>query len=343
MKERGTCSNTKVVEFILVGFPGTQNYRAALFLAFLIVYLIVLLGNSAIVAAVKTSHKLQKPMYFFLSNLAIVDILYTSTTIPKMLAIFLFNANTISFVACFTQVLTMYSFGTTEAFLLVVMAYDRYVAVCNPLRYMSIMTNKVNTQMAIGCWALAFTVILPPCVLTAQLPYCGSNRIEQFFCDHLYLIRLACTDTTFHTNLSFGLAMFLTLVPFFLVTVSYVKILRSVFKIESGEGRLKAFSTCSSHLIAVTLYYISLTIICVSYITDFVPEKFHSLSTVLPNILTPTLNPLIYTLRNKEVKDAITKLLKCKAVFPASEIHVLKEYALSGRKAKAGTDTYAKC
>ncbi|XP_043929019.1 olfactory receptor 2AT4-like isoform X2 [Protopterus annectens] len=301
-------STSRVTEFILLGFPYLQDYSLALFFMFLLIYIIIITGNTAILVAVTRAQRLHTPMYFFLSNLAIVDILLTNTTIPKMLSLFLHNANTISFSACFIQVYILHSLGVTEGLLLVVMAYDRYVAICNPLRYTVIMSNKVNILMTATSWIISFIIIAGPIIKALELPFCGPNSINHCFCDHLFVIRLACADISLHTYIGFSIAMAVAIVPLTLVGYSYIKIIKSVLNICSSEDRWKVFSTCSSHLMVVVIYYLSIGVTYISYRVEGSSDEFHAIGTVFFTILTPMLNPIIYTLRNKDVKDTLMKM-----------------------------------
>ncbi|XP_043928744.1 olfactory receptor 2AT4-like [Protopterus annectens] len=301
-------NSSSVEEFILVGFSHLQDFYTVLFIIFFCIYLTVIFGNCTILVAVLTNEKLQTPMYFFLCNLSITDMLFTTTTVPKMLALFAANSNAISFSLCFTQLCFWHSFGCSEAFLLVVMAYDRYVAVCQPLYYRRIMTNNVNILLVASTWILPFVILLPGVILASKLPFCGPNQIYNCFCEHFAVIRLACSDITFHVFLGFSIAMTVSFMPLILVVLSYIKILTTIFQIGSTEERLKAFSKCSSHIMAVFTYYTSIIIAYVSYTVE-ISDSLHVVATICITILAPSLNPLIYTLRNKEVKDTITKLL----------------------------------
>ncbi|XP_043928745.1 olfactory receptor 2AT4-like [Protopterus annectens] len=300
--------NSSVEDFILVGFSHLQYFYTVLFIIFLCIYLTVIFGNCVILVAILANEKLQTPMYFFLFNLSITDMLFTTTTIPKILALFVAKSNKISFSLCFIQLCFWHSFGCSEAFLLVVMAYDRYVAVCRPLYYRKIMSNNVNILLVASTWIFPFVFMIPVCILASQLPFCGPNEIQNCFCEHLAVIRLACSDINFHVYLGFAIAMTVSFMPLILVVLSYVKILTSIFQIGSTEERVRAFSKCSSHIMAVFTYYISIIIAYVSYAVE-VTNSFHVAATICITVLAPSLNPLIYTLRNKEVKETIAKLL----------------------------------
>ncbi|XP_043928748.1 olfactory receptor 2AT4-like [Protopterus annectens] len=303
-------SSSVVTEFMFAGFLHLHNYYTIFFILFLLIYSTVIIGNSLILAAVITNRKLHTPMYFFLSNLAVIDLFYTTTVIPRMLTLFIVDSQTISFSLCFVQLCFLHGFGIAEAFLLVVMAYDRYVAICSPLHYQNIMTNMVNILLAANTWILPFIIVIPIVILAAQLPFCGPNKIHHCFCEHVYVIKLACTDITPHVYLGFSVAMTVSFIPLFLVVFSYIKILTAVFQLASTEERLKALSTCTSHIMVVSFYYVSIIVAYVSYTTDNIANDFHVASTIFCAILTPTVNPVIYTLRNRDVKSTVTKLIK---------------------------------
>ncbi|NWY00770.1 O2AT4 protein, partial [Nothoprocta ornata] len=302
-------SNASTKHFFLVGFPALQDFQMTLFIVFLLFYLLILVGNVLIIAVVLLDPKLHKPMYFFLINLSVLDVLFTTTTIPKMLAMFLANAKTISFQGCFLQMYSFHGLTVTEALLLVVMAYDRYEAICNPLHYPAKMTRRVNIQLATSAWLMALLVPVPVIVQTSRLSYGATTIVYHCFCDHLAVVQAACSDFSAHfqTFLGFSIAMTVSIIPLLLVTLSYICIIASIRKISSKEGRAKAFSTCTSHLIVVGTYYSSITVAYVSYRAD-IPVDIHVTSNVVFSILTPLLNPIVYTLRNKEVKSAVRKI-----------------------------------
>ncbi|KAJ1120448.1 hypothetical protein NDU88_008613 [Pleurodeles waltl] len=247
-------------------------------------------------------------MYFFLSNLSVLDILCTTTTVPKMLSMFLFNASTISFSGCFLQMYFFHSFAVNECFLLVVMAYDRYVAICSPLHYVTKMTKRKNVLIAASSWISALLVPVPAVIQTSQLHFYGTIHVEHCFCDHLSVVQAACSDATFQTFLGFSIAMVVSIVPLMLVFLSYLKIIMSVLKLNSKESQKKAFSTCSAHVIVVITFYASMAVSYVSYRADM-SRDIHVMGSIVFAILTPMVNPIIYTLRNKEVKKAMTKLV----------------------------------
>ncbi|XP_002708549.3 olfactory receptor 2AT4 [Oryctolagus cuniculus] len=295
--------------FYLAGIPSLPEHLfLPIFFVFLLLYLLILLGNALILGAVVAEPSLHKPMYFFLINLSALDILFTTTTVPKMLSLFLFGDHFLSFPSCLLQMYLFQSFTCSEAFILVVMAYDRYVAICRPLHYPVHMTPQTNATLAASAWLTAFLLPVPAVVKTSQMAYNSIAYIHHCFCDHLSLVQSSCSDTTSQTLMGFCIAMVVSSLPLLLVLLSYAHILASVLRIKSREGRSKAFSTCSSHLLVVGTYYSSIAVAYVAYRADL-PLDFHIMGNVAYAILTPILNPLIYTLRNKDVKAAITKVV----------------------------------
>ncbi|XP_074836922.1 olfactory receptor 2AT4-like [Carettochelys insculpta] len=312
-------SNSFAKEFYLTGFPALHDYQMPLFPVFLLCYLIILIGNVIIIAVVVMDEKLHKPMYFFLTNLSVLDILFTTTTIPKMLAMFLVNAKTISFNICFLQMYLFHGLTMAESLLLVVMSYDRYEAICNPFHYSVKMTKKVNILLAACAWVTPLSISIPITFQASLLTFGEKNIIYNCFCDHLAVVQAACADffAAFQTFLGFYFAMTVSAVPFILVVLSYIYIIISILKINSKVGRSKAFSTCTSHLIVVGTYYSSIALAYISYRADL-PIDIHILGNVVFATLTPLLNPLIYTLRNKEVKYAVKRFVFLK-IFSCSD------------------------
>uniref|UniRef100_G3UA15 Olfactory receptor n=2 Tax=Loxodonta africana TaxID=9785 RepID=G3UA15_LOXAF len=298
-----------VTEFVLLGFPGQRKTQNFLFALILGVYLLTLLGNGAIACAVKWDRRLHIPMYILLGNFAFLEIWYVSSTVPNMLVNILSETKTISFSGCFLQFYFFFSLGTTECFFLSVMAYDRYLAICHPLRYPSIMTGKFCVILVCVCWVSGFLCYPVPIVLICQLPFCGPNIIDHIVCDPGPLLALACVPApstelicyTFNSVIIFG--------PFISILGSYALVLRAVLHVPSGTGRTKAFSTCTSHLMVVCLFYGSLMVMYVSP-TSGNPAGTQKFVTLVYSAVTPLLNPLIYSLRNKDIKDALKKVLR---------------------------------
>ncbi|XP_062992664.1 olfactory receptor 287-like [Elgaria multicarinata webbii] len=298
-------NGSSVNEFILVGFPGSRELRISLFMLFCFMYILTVTGNVAIIALVRAKRQLHTPMYFFLCNLSFLEIWYTTACIPKTLAILVSEKNQkISFIGCITQMYIVFSLGCTEYFLLADMAYDRYLAICHPLHYNSIMTKTTSVQMAFGSWVCGFLAISLPAFLITQLSFCGSNVINHFFCDIVPWIVLSCTDTYTLETVWFIIAAVVIMGSCAITLISYIYIITTILRIASAQGRQRAFSTCSSHLTVVIIWYGSTIFLHVT------PSKQQSLEltkivTILNTIVTPLLNPFIYTLRNTEVQEAL--------------------------------------
>ncbi|XP_069506333.1 olfactory receptor 10A7-like [Ambystoma mexicanum] len=300
-----------VTEFILLGFPGTPEFRLFLFATFLILYLLTLMGNFMMVSTVTADHHLKKPMYLFLRSLSFTEICYTTVTVPKMLQDLLCDSKSISFLGCATQLYFFCFLGTTECFILAVMAYDRYVAICHPLRYAVVMSKKNCHHLSTASWTAGILLALGQISFVFSLNYCGPNVIDHFFCDILPVVRLACS-VTFQNEIA--ILVYGTLViplPFLLVLVSYAHILRTVLRMESITGRQKVFSTCASHIVSVSLFYGTATVTYLNTRSVSGKSSGKGLSLFYCFII-PMLNPLIYSLRNKEVQDAFRKILSSK-------------------------------
>ncbi|XP_025050480.1 olfactory receptor 10A7-like [Alligator sinensis] len=295
-------------EFILLGFSNFPHLQHLLFSVFLSTYLFTLAGNLLIIFLTHVDAALQTPMYFFLRNLSFLEICYTTVNIPKMLASLLMEDRRMSFLGCAAQTYFSFSFGGSECFLLASMAYDRYVAICNPLRYPVLLNKKTCNALAAGSWLSGIVMSFAITSMVFTLPFCRSNVINHYYCDILPLLKLACVDTSLIEFCIFMLALIFIAFPFVLIFLSYVRIVSTILKIASTEGRKKAFSTCSSHLIVVILFYVSGCVIYLKPKADYSPDTNKFLS-LLYTFLTPILNPIIYTLRNKEVKGAFWRLL----------------------------------
>ncbi|XP_047417822.1 olfactory receptor 13-like [Sciurus carolinensis] len=301
-------NQTVVTEFLLLGFPLGPRMQVLLFGLFSLFYTFTLLGNGAILGLICLDPRLRMPMYFFLSHLAMVDIAYACNTVPRMLLNLLDPAMPISFRGCMTQTFLFLAFAHTECLLLVVMSYDRYVAICQPLRYSSIMGWRVCITLVAISWILGVFLALVHLILLLPLPFCGSQKVNHFFCEIMAVLKLACADTHINEVMVLAGAVSVLVGPLSSIVVSYAHILCAILKIHSGEGRQKAFSTCSSHLCVVGLFYGTAIIMYVGPQNGNSKEQkkylllFHSL-------LNPMLNPLIYSLRNREVKHALQRML----------------------------------
>ncbi|KAM5259985.1 LOW QUALITY PROTEIN: olfactory receptor 13D1-like [Hipposideros larvatus] len=295
-------TNWTEIEFILQGLSEYPRAEKLLFATCLVMYLLILLGNSTLVLLTLLDVRLHTPMYFFLGNLSFLDIWYTTSFIPSMLIHFLSKKKNISFTRSVS-----YMMGSTECVLLAVMAYDRYVAICNPLRYPIIMSKALCIQMAALSWGLGLLNSLTETILAIWLPFCGKNVINHFACEILAFVKLACTDISLNEiTIILGNVIFL-FSPLLLICISYVFILSTVLRINSTEGRKKAFSTCSAHIIAVTVFYG--TILFMYMKPKSKDSAFNKLIALFYGIVTPMLNPIIYSLRNTEVHGAMRKLM----------------------------------
>ncbi|NXI94374.1 OR4S2 protein, partial [Psophia crepitans] len=295
---------SSVKEFILLGLSENQRVQKICFMMFLLFYIMIVAGNLLIVITVTTSQHLNSPMYFFLCYLSFVDICYSSVTVPKMIADFLVENKTISFVGCIAQLFGAHFFGCIEIFILTVMACDRYIAICRPLHYTTIMTRRACGQMVIASWVGGFVHSIVQTLLTTQLPFCGPNKIDHYFCDVHPLLQLACTDTYAVGIIVVANSGMITLSCFFILVISYVVILVSL-KSQTSKGQRKALSTCGSHITVVILFFGPCTFVYIRPSSSLSEDKNMS---VFYTVITPMLNPLIYTLRNEEVKSAVRKL-----------------------------------
>ncbi|XP_064344676.1 olfactory receptor 287 [Camelus dromedarius] len=293
-------------QFILLGFPGPRGLQVGLFLLFLVMYALTVAGNLAIITLVRAHRHLQTPMYFFLCNLSFLEIWFTTACVPKTLATFASQSGAISFAGCVAQMYFVFSLGCTEYFLLAAMAYDRYLAICLPLRYGSIMTPSLSAHLALGSWLCGFSAITVPAALITRLSFCGSRIINHFFCDIAPWIVLSCSDRRPVELASFGIAFCVILGSCFITLVSYAYIIVTIVGIPSAQGRGRAFSTCSSHLTVVLIWYGSTVFLHVRTSVESSLDLTKAI-TVLNTIITPVLNPFIYTLRNKDVKEALRR------------------------------------
>ncbi|XP_032007889.1 olfactory receptor 2G3-like [Hylobates moloch] len=301
-------TNFSVTEFVFLGLSSEPKIQLILFIMFLFFYLSTVAGNVIIITIIQMEPHLQTPMYFFLTNLSFQDICYTSTNVSQMLSNMAGKKSTISFSSCATQMYFSLSFGMIECVLLGVMAYDRYVAICHPLHYTFIMDQNTCIQLAVISWSSSFLSSMVINVLTLSLPYCGPNILNHFFCEVPSVLRLACTDTSFTELVVFIFSIIIVFISFLLIVVSYVRILQSVLRMRSASGRYKALSTCTSHLTVVTLFYGT---------AIFMYRRPQSRSSwaggkiiaVFYTVVTPMLNPLIYSLWNQDVKGALRRAI----------------------------------
>lgn len=295
---------TLVTEIILVGIPTTRALGGLLFFIFSLAYLVTVLGNSLIIMLILMDYRLHSPMYFFLSNLSFSEVLTTTCAVPKMLAGFLSDRKSISFGGCFTQSYFYFLSGCTEFILFAVMSYDRYVAICSPLQYPAIMTSSLCVRLVILSWVGGFLLILPSTVLKVGLPYCGPNVIDHFFCDSAPLLHLACADIHIIELLDFLSSLVLLISFLSLTVVSYVYVISTILKIPSGQGQRKAFATCASHFIVVSMGY-GISIFVYVHLSQKSSLHLNKILFILSSVLTPLLNPFIFGLRNETMKDVL--------------------------------------
>ncbi|NWI15573.1 O10A7 protein, partial [Crypturellus soui] len=294
--------------FTLQGFSHLAAFQVLLFEGILLMFLITMTGNILIIVITTTDPALHTPMYYFLKNLSLIEICFSLNIVPKMLVDLLLERKVVSFFACALQLYFVILFVTSECFLLGAMAYDRYVAICHPLRYVATMNRRVCLHMVITCWASAFPFAVGLTGWLFSYPFCSSKVIEHFFCDISPLLDLVCSDTYLFELLMFIATVIIALIPFILIVASYIRIICTIIQMPSAEGRRKAFSTCIAHLVVVTLFY------CTVGLIHLKPKSRLSLNSkklvaLSYTVVTPMLNPIIYSLRNKEVKNALSKTL----------------------------------
>ncbi|KAG8560281.1 hypothetical protein GDO81_014882 [Engystomops pustulosus] len=302
-------NQTNSKDFELVGFVAYEDYNPVLFTIFFIIYILTLTGNILIIVVVYYNTSLHTPMYFFITSLSCLEIFYVSTTTPKLLTMLVTKNNKISFCWCLVQMYMFHSLGITECYLLVIMAIDRYVAICKPLRYSILMNTRVVRNLILVCWMPGFLSELILVSLTSQIVFCGKNYVNHYFCDIVPILNLACSDNTVPVIISRFIGGFPTIINLAIVVLVYINIIYSVIKtIKTNKGRRKAFSTCSSHLIVVTLFYGSACIV-------YTPKSSHSVEyekifALIYAMFTPFLNPIIYSLKNQEVITGVRRCLK---------------------------------
>ncbi|XP_075048059.1 olfactory receptor 6C4-like [Mixophyes fleayi] len=304
-------NKTVVKEFILLAFADLHQFQNLLFVIFLLTYITCVMGNVTIIVLVKTEPSLHTTMYFFISVFSVLEIMFVSVTVPRLLANLITANNIISFNGCFTQMYIFGSLGATECYLLVVMAFDRHLAINNPLHYPAIMTHALCIELAVLPWIMGFIIImLIPTIITAHLEFCGPNIINHFLCDLAPLQSLACSDPFISIISTSSAAVFDIVLPFIIIIGFYIHIIMTVLKIKSEEGKQKAFSTCTSHLIVTSLFYGTAIIMYVK------PKGTHydKYLAIIYTAFTPMINPFIYTFRNSDVKNvfrnSINRLIK---------------------------------
>ncbi|OCT91031.1 hypothetical protein XELAEV_18019651mg [Xenopus laevis] len=300
-------NQTLVNEIVLLGFQNLHNFKIPLFSLFLLIYIMTVWENVLIIVLVSSSRNLQSPMYFFLQQLSLSDLLESTDTVPTLLQTVINGKATLSLVGCITQYFLFCVLEVFECLLLAVMSYDRYVAICIPLSYTSIMSHRVCVTFTLMSWALGFGITIITVNLIGTLQFCDQNTINHFFCDLLPILELSCSDAFFVQLEVTTLSIPVVISPFILIIVSYMCIAHAILKIVSNTGRQKAFSTCSSHLAVVSIFYGTFIAIYVSPSRNQ-SQTISKVLSLLYTILIPVLNPLIYSLRNKDMNDALKNL-----------------------------------
>ncbi|XP_031207400.1 olfactory receptor 1500 [Mastomys coucha] len=306
-------NQTFILEFLLLGLPISSEYHLLFYALFLAMYLTTILGNLLIIILVRLDSHLHTPMYFFLSNLSFSDLCFSSVTMPKLLQNMQSKVPSISYVGCLTQLYFFMVFGDMESFLLVVMAYDRYAAICFPLHYISIMSIKFCASLVLLLWLLTTSHALLHTLLMARLSFCEKNVILHFFCDISALLKLSCSDTYINELMIFIMGGLICIIPFVLIVMSYVKIFFSIFTVPSSQDIHKVFSTCGSHLSVVTLFYGAIIglYLCPSGNNSTIKEIAMAM---MYTVVTPMLNPFIYSLRNRDMKRALIRVICSKKI-----------------------------
>ncbi|XP_036621058.1 olfactory receptor 5L2-like [Trichosurus vulpecula] len=317
MEEEGNC--TAVTEFLLLGFSDHPELHILLFLLFLVIYAVTVLGNLGMIILIKISPRLHTPMYFFLSHMSFVDFCYSTIIVPQMLVNILTEDQVISFLGCTAQFYLFCTCVVTEVILLAVMAYDRFVAICNPLLYMTAMSQKICSQLVCGSYICGTVCSLIHTCLALKIASYRSNIINHFFCDLPPLLSLSCSDVSINELMLFTVASLNEFSTIIIILTSYIFILITILKIRSSDGRRKAFSTCASHLTAIVIFHGTILFI---YCRPGSGNTLDSdkVATVFYTVVIPMLNPLIYGLRNKDVKDALRKVIGLEMMFPCPKL-----------------------
>ncbi|XP_007956886.2 olfactory receptor 6C2 [Orycteropus afer afer] len=302
-------NHTIITTFILLGLTDDPQIKTLLFIFLFLTYALSVTGNLTIITLTLVDSHLKTPMYFFLRNFSFLEVSFTTVCIPRFLYSISTGDNTVTYNACASQIFFVILFGATEFFLLAAMSYDRYVAICKPLHYMTIMSNRVCTLLILCCWMAGLMIILPPLILGLQLEFCDSNAIDHFSCDAGPLLKISCSDTWLLEQLIIFMAVFALISTLLCVILSYAYIIRTILKFPSVQQRKKAFSTCSSHMVVVSIAYGSCIFI---YVKPSAKDEvaINKGVSVLTTSVAPLLNPFIYTLRNKQVKQAFNDSIK---------------------------------
>ncbi|XP_075763248.1 olfactory receptor 51E1-like [Pelodiscus sinensis] len=315
MAHSNTTHFTNPSTFILLGIPGLEEAHGWISIPFCTMYIIVILGNFTILFIVKKEQSLHEPMYYFLCMLAISDLILTTSVLPKMLSIFWFNAREIDFSACLTQMFFINSFYLVGSGIFVAMAFDRYVAICHPLRHSTILTSPVVAKIGLAVLLRSGLLELPLPLLARQWPYCRTNIIPQPYCLHIAVVSLACADIRVSSYYALAVTLCGIGLDALLITVSYIHVVRAIFKLPTKDARLKTFGTCSSHLCAILAFYIpNLFIILIARLGQILPLHFHILFANLCLLMPPTLNPIIYGVRTKRIRARLFSLFTQKGI-----------------------------
>ncbi|KAM5171532.1 olfactory receptor 5P81-like [Mantella aurantiaca] len=301
-------NQTQVTQIKLLGFRGLYKFRILLFMVFLLTYVMILSGNVLIIMLVATVDQLKIPMFFLLKHLATSDVLLTTTVIPMTLEVIIKNEGRVSLVGCITQLYFFVCCGFSQCFLIAVMSYDRYLAICNPLRYSSLLNSRVFSQLIIGLWGFVAILASSEIVVIFQFNYCGLNSIDHFFCDFGPVVKLSTSDISALMLQDIVISIVTIFLPFAFIIITYICILVTILKISSTSGRRKAFSTCSSHLAMVCAYYGTLIIVYVAP-SEESSTNTNTYKSLLYIVVSPLMNPIIYSLRNHEIKRALKKIL----------------------------------
>ncbi|KAG8568860.1 hypothetical protein GDO81_014181 [Engystomops pustulosus] len=307
-------NDSKIRDIILFGFSDLEHFQVLLFTIFLFMYLFIVIGNVLILVLIVLEPNLQLPMYFFIGTLSCIEICYTAVTMPKMLADLLAEEKKTSFSGCLLQAYFLHVLGVAECYMLTIMAYDRYLAICKPLRYSTIMTTGLCIKLVIACLVWSLHCPIFEMILISRLPFCGPNQIKMFFCDFPPLIDLACSDTTILKKAESTMSSMI-MVNFLCIILSYIKIIHDVQKIKSEFGRQKAFSTCGAHLIVVVLFFVSIGLMYIR-IGKFYSLDYNRSVGVTFAVFIPLANPVIYGLRNQEIKTSLKKFVNFVNVKP---------------------------
>ncbi|XP_067364353.1 olfactory receptor 13C2-like [Channa argus] len=320
-------NHSTVTEFFLTGFPGLPpQYQGLVSAVLFLVYFVTLLGNATVLFLFATDRSLHKPMYYIILNLSACDILFSTTTLPKIITKYWFQSGTISFTACFVQMYFVHYLGTVNSYILFLMALDRYVAICHPLRYSLVLKNSTILILSITAWVVGKAGALMLVIRAYPLPYCASNIINQCFCDHIGITTLACTDRTSYGLAAFASAMVMLLGPLAFIIFSYCCIIVAVLKIANLQGRLKTLSTCSAQLIIISLYYLPR---CFTYLASNIGITFNAdlriVIIMVYSLFPPMINPIIYCLRTKDMRESLLRRLNRRTIPQKAQVSAVSD------------------